>query len=523
LTEARTTEGRLVQPLADCARDIALFGSTLTAAVQLYDRNIETALFAVIATKLDDLDLVDGKARWKFGSKTLELSPDHHKVLVVWGLLHKASEKSDYLFPGPGGRARMSESNAAKRFVKIGNALRTLPSTQECGVIRPPKVSDILDLYYIRGGDAASAREFGAYINGLLAEERRQKEEEMMEEADCLEDLPSDIVLPPKPIRSVFFGGRQDFIEQRYAPAMKRYGVEMIRHYPYQLRGKRSISLPQDTDLVVVLRDMVGHSGSMGSEAAMDLARKNNVPWVAIPRKVAQAVTILRERGFLPDPTKQQNNEEQEMASSPQQAAAARSNAWKEWRQRRLDVLADDKVSVAFEFNGMKYRVAICPALDEGGSQWDKGHLIVGLFDGQEPFLISRDSKNKKIHEAAQEAWNRHLEELTAPKQPEDTKPPAPIIVRTDDRPQPLPEATDIDDQVSEELVVEEEEPELPPPVSAEAAAKIATPPAPAKHHPYDDFTDLVTMMTESMKVLGFDSVTIGADGSLNITRKPKA
>ena len=480
----------LNQGLVDSIRDVCFIGSGTWLATMTKLASPSVAVEAVASAKVSSIVLGATSGTWEIVGKTLPIGLGFMSLLHAWCLLRdlQYGTKTDYLFPGAGAAARYSAPAARKKMGRIFLQIRGDESLKFCGVNGGPTLADALALHLLRGGSTVDLPRLLKYLSNHETQMTPKKDVE----SEDLIILEENIPQPKEPIKTVVFGGHPEFIERKYAPALLRYGLKVIKNYPFNTRGRKNVTLPVETDLVLVVKDMVGHSGSSGSYAAIDLARAQGKSWVSVPRKLAQAVTLLRGRGFIPTP--QVGKIVKEEAPKPNPVLAAHTQAWELWRKRRVDAVMDGP-SVLFTYKERQYRVLPCPTFeDEAIHPFDTGRFLVVYLSEDGPVYCSKQTKYHRVYAAAEIAWaNRTVTPVDAP-----------VVVP----PQQDPVGTSQDNTVILELARMFTEEQVAPPVK--------------KAHPYDDLIELAHMLTDTLKQLGCDSVLVGADGSLSIYRASK-
>ena len=506
----------LSQSLVDSVRDVCLFGTSVWMAVTL-KYTPEQSVEATAALRTHDVKFIVGSPLLTVGGRDVSLTVEHAELLAIWVMLRdrKATQRGDFLLPGPLHSLRYSPQAARKKMGKILWQIQqgADESLLMCGAPgHPPNISDAFALFRLRGGAQSDAKALLDYIDMDREKRMATKAAEDMDAEVVEENIPQ----PKAPIKTVVFGGHPEFIERKYAPALARYGLHVIKNYPFNVRGRKNVTLPTGTDLVLVVKDMVGHSGSTGANAALDIARAQSKPWVAVPRKIAQAVSIMREKGILPIPQAPQVAKEGTVLSNRPQHVA-RAHAWEEWRNRRIEAVMSGP-SVLFDHKERRYRALPCPVFDVEAHHFDKDHLLVVYLSEEGPVYCSKQSKHHKIYLAAEDAWaNRNAVKV-------------PPIILDDpfaDVPEPAVEEQDV--EVAAPVVVAAPAPVVVPsdkntqPIH-DTMMELAPPVKKSKPHPHDDMMELVHMLTETMHLLGYDSVLVGADGSLSIyrTARPK-
>lgn len=106
--------------------------------------------------------------------------------------------------------------------------------------------------------------------------------------------------------RAFVVGGEGGFVQKKLIPNLKRHGVQVVRHTPWDQR-KPLGEFPKDLDLIYIVTDMVGHSHA---EPAVAYARAHNIPFVNGTRKWAETIERMEAAGFPVVSTGKQNNSE---------------------------------------------------------------------------------------------------------------------------------------------------------------------------------------------------------------------
>lgn len=99
--------------------------------------------------------------------------------------------------------------------------------------------------------------------------------------------------------RTFVVGGRADFIMERIAPKLrKEWGLDVQWHH--DMRTAAAPTIPKHAEIVLIFRDMTGHSHS---NAARDGAKAMGIPYVYGERKWAILQQQLMAAGIEPDLT----------------------------------------------------------------------------------------------------------------------------------------------------------------------------------------------------------------------------
>jgi len=95
--------------------------------------------------------------------------------------------------------------------------------------------------------------------------------------------------------RALVVGGPEAFFNGKLMGNLKSEGIDAEWHWPWKSNG-RPTSLPAGCSAVIVLKDMVSHSLHDHAKA---LASEADVPCAVIPRKMAQAISQLEDKGLI--------------------------------------------------------------------------------------------------------------------------------------------------------------------------------------------------------------------------------
>ena len=488
------------------------------------------ALESLASSKLTQLtNTEEDGPTWTILGQPRKLSDGFYRLVLAWILINRTKYNSRlygksqhvYIFPGAAGKPYTSTSNLARRLyqtvqqVRDGALQRVIGGGDDALTAWDVDIEDLYRLWQYRGGDKEGILSLldqveSSYDGYLKAKQERQDQTE--ESAQPEEQMEPAFSAPERrltpPINTVIFGGHEDFVSRRYAPSLAKYGLRMVKNYPYKVRGRKDLTVPDGTDLILIINDMTAHGGSVGSDAAIALARKEGIPWMSVTRKVAQAVTALKDAGFIDGIPVEDEPATEPQASTPpapeakivtpkdetavrRPQAVARERTWAEWRNRRIEHIFTDPHTVSVEYEGVLYRTCLCPDFAEEEVQGDAGKLIVGYEENGGYQLLKKTSTTAKIRAAAQAAWDQAQSAPVEEVLPVVAPPaPPPVVERVVEK---------VVDRVVERVV-----------------EKVAL-------HPYKDFEDLVGLLSEAMAKLNYGSVTVRADGSMVIERGPRS